>query len=106
MASDQQFTHTVSVPIGFADSNFNVPRPNGTLLYIKLRDDPATVNTLILAVYPTNNEAPAAPSELVAQLARRRPSFSSGRRRPPQRKTHCHSEPGPQRAPPLRVLGW
>ena len=52
VASDPEFTHTVSVPIGFADSNLNVPRPNGTLLYIKLRDDPATVNTLTLAVFP------------------------------------------------------
>ena len=52
VASDPQFTHTVSVPIGFADSSLHVPRPNGTLLYIKLRDDPATVNTLVLAVLP------------------------------------------------------
>ena len=37
---------------GFADSNLSVPRPNGTLLYIKLRDDPATVDTLILPVLP------------------------------------------------------
>ncbi len=29
-----------------------MPRPNGTLLYIKLRDDPATVNTLVLPVFP------------------------------------------------------
>jgi hypothetical protein len=52
VASDAEFTHTISVPIGFADSSLNVPRPNGTLLYIKLRDDPATVNTLTLAVLP------------------------------------------------------
>ena len=52
VASDPEFTHTVSVPIGFADSSLNVPRPNGTLLYIKLRDDPSTVNTLTLAVLP------------------------------------------------------
>lgn len=52
VASDPQFTHTVSVPIGFADSSLNVPRPNGTLLYIKLRDDPNTVNTLTLPVLP------------------------------------------------------
>jgi len=52
VASDPEFTHTISVPIGFADSSLNVPRPNGTLLYIKLRDDPATVNTLTLAVLP------------------------------------------------------
>lgn len=52
VASDPQFTHTVSVPVGFADSSLTVPRPNGTLLYIKLRDDPATVNTLVLPVLP------------------------------------------------------
>ena len=52
VASDPEFTHTISVPIGFADNSLNVPRPNGTLLYIKLRDDPATVNTLTLAVLP------------------------------------------------------
>lgn len=52
VASDAQFTHTVSVPIGFADSNLTVPRPNGTLLYIKLRDDPGTVDTLVLPVLP------------------------------------------------------
>jgi hypothetical protein len=52
VASDPEFTHTVSVPIGFADATLDVPRPNGTLLYIKLRDDPATVDTLILPVLP------------------------------------------------------
>lgn len=52
VASDAQFSHTVSVPIGFADSSLSVPRPNGTLLYIKLRDDPASVDTLILPVLP------------------------------------------------------
>jgi hypothetical protein len=29
-----------------------VPRPNGTVLYIKLRDDPATINTAVLPVLP------------------------------------------------------
>jgi hypothetical protein len=52
VASDPQFNHTISVPIGFADNSLNVPRPNGTLLYIRLRDDPSTVNTLTLPVLP------------------------------------------------------
>jgi hypothetical protein len=34
------------------ESSMSVPRPNGTLLYIKLRDDPATVNMLVLPVLP------------------------------------------------------
>jgi hypothetical protein len=34
------------------DSTLSVPRPNGTLLYIKLRDDPKTVSALVLPVLP------------------------------------------------------
>jgi hypothetical protein len=52
VASDAQFTHNMPVPLGFADSTLTVPRPNGTLLYIKLRDDPTTVNTVVLPVLP------------------------------------------------------
>src|SRR6202051_855052 len=52
VASDPQFTHTSPVPAGFMESALSVPRPNGTLLYIKLRDAPATVNTLVLPVFP------------------------------------------------------
>jgi hypothetical protein len=52
VASDPQFTHAVSVPVGFADSSLSVPRPNGTLLYVKLRDNAATVDSLVLPVLP------------------------------------------------------
>ena len=52
VASDQDFKNSVSVPAGFANSTLSVPRPNGTLLYIKLRDDPSTVDSLILPVLP------------------------------------------------------
>ena len=51
VASDAEFTHTTPVPAGFVESTLSVPRTNGTL-YIKLRDDPATVNTLVLPVLP------------------------------------------------------
>jgi hypothetical protein len=52
VASDAQFTHTVPVPVGFVNSTLNVPRPNGTLLYLKLRDDPSVVNMAVLPVLP------------------------------------------------------
>jgi hypothetical protein len=51
-ASDSQFTHSVPVPSGFAESGLTVPRPNGTLLYLKLRDDTATVDMAVLPVLP------------------------------------------------------
>jgi hypothetical protein len=54
VASNAQFTHSVPVPLGFVDTTLSVPRPNGTLLYIKLRDDPATVSTAVLPVLPEN----------------------------------------------------
>jgi len=52
VASDAPFSHTTPVPLGFASNTLTVPRPNGTLLYIKLRDDPSTVNTVALPVLP------------------------------------------------------
>jgi hypothetical protein len=52
VASDQQFTRNAQVPAGFAESFLNVPRPNGTLLYLKLRDDPGTAVMAVLPVLP------------------------------------------------------
>ena len=55
VASDPQFTHTIPVPAGFMESSMSVPRPNGTLLYIKLRDDPGTVSMAVLPVLPEDH---------------------------------------------------
>jgi len=59
VASDADFTHTVSVPSGFTETSLTVPRPTGTVLYIKLRDDPATINTAVLPVLPDQLSVPA-----------------------------------------------
>jgi hypothetical protein len=52
VASDQQFTHTAPVPTGFIDSMLSVPHPVKDGLYIRLRDDPAATNTVVLPVLP------------------------------------------------------
>ncbi len=52
LASNAQFTPNVAVPVGYSGATLNVPRPNGTLLYFKLRDDPASVNSVALPVLP------------------------------------------------------
>ncbi|MGC1656625.1 MAG: hypothetical protein WA758_07200 [Candidatus Acidiferrales bacterium] len=52
VASDPEFKNMVSVPAGYVDATLNVPRPSGTLLFIKLRDDPAMVDTVALPVLP------------------------------------------------------
>lgn len=58
ISADPNFTQPVAVPSGFADSSLTVPRPNGTVLYLKLRDDPDTVNTAVLPVLPDQYSAP------------------------------------------------
>lgn len=52
LASDSQFKNFISVPAGYVNDSLNVPRPYGTRLYIKLRDDPGTVATVALPVLP------------------------------------------------------
>ena len=52
VASDPEFKRSVPVPAGFAESSLKVPRPDGTLLYIKLRDNPSAVNPAPLPVLP------------------------------------------------------
>jgi hypothetical protein len=52
VASDPEFKRSVPVPVGFAEATLSVPRLDGTLLYIKLRDDPSAVNPVSLPVLP------------------------------------------------------
>lgn len=52
VASDPDFKRSVPVPVGFAEPTLTVPRPDGTLLYVKLRDDPSAVNSSSLPVLP------------------------------------------------------
>jgi hypothetical protein len=49
VGADAQFAKSVTVPEGFDDITLNVPRPDGTL-YLRLRDNPAVVNTAVLPV--------------------------------------------------------
>ena len=55
ISADPDFAKSVSVPDGFSNPALHVPRPKGKFLYLKLRDDPATVDT---AVVPTLNPQP------------------------------------------------
>ncbi|MGC1905801.1 MAG: hypothetical protein WA715_18425 [Candidatus Acidiferrum sp.] len=67
VASDQQFTHNAPVPTDFIDSTLSVPHPGDTGLFIKLRDDPSSVNTVTLPVAkllepPSTGSSSPAPS--------------------------------------------
>jgi hypothetical protein len=52
VSTDPQFLQSVAVPDGFAGSSLTVPRPAGTELYVKLRDDRTAVNKVVLSVLP------------------------------------------------------
>ena len=52
VAADPEFKHTVSIPIGFAETSVRIPRIDGTPVYIKLRDDPSVAHTVTLPTLP------------------------------------------------------
>jgi hypothetical protein len=50
VSSDADFSNSVTVPEGFVEDALAIPPPKGKMLYIKLRDDPATIDTVALPV--------------------------------------------------------
>jgi hypothetical protein len=58
VGADAQFSKSVTVPEGFDDMTLSVPRPNG-MLYLRLRDNPAVVNTAVLPVEPAPGQPTA-----------------------------------------------
>jgi len=69
VGTDAQLANAVTVPEGFGDTSLNVPRPNGTL-YLKLRDDPAVVNTAVLPVTAEPSQSAAVAPLAVPAAAR------------------------------------
>ncbi len=74
VASDQKFAHNAPVPTDFIDSTLNVPHPGDGGLFIRLRDDPSSVNTVTLPVAmdpkvvgPEPSVAPASPTDPPAE---------------------------------------
>ena len=48
VSTDADFANPVTVPEGFVEDALAIPPPKGKTLYIKLRDDPATIDTVAL----------------------------------------------------------
>ena len=51
VSSDADFVNAVTVPEGFVEDALAIPPPKGKTLYIKLRDDPATIDTVTLPMH-------------------------------------------------------
>lgn len=52
VAATSKFDNAKEVPPGFGDSQLEVPRPYGTVLFVKLLDDAESVNAVALPVTP------------------------------------------------------
>jgi hypothetical protein len=50
VSADADFANPVKVPEGFVQDALAIPPPKGKTLYIKLRDDPQTIDTVALPV--------------------------------------------------------
>lgn len=48
VSAEADFANSVTVPEGFVEDALAIPPPKGKMLYIKLRDDPATIDTVAL----------------------------------------------------------
>ncbi len=65
IGASPEFENAIEVPADFTGTQLIVPHPANNLLYLKLRDDPAAVQTLTLPVLPANaagNATPTAPA--------------------------------------------
>jgi hypothetical protein len=52
VSADPDFTNSVTVPDGFVEAALTIPSMKGKTLYIKLRDAPSTVNTVVVPTLP------------------------------------------------------
>lgn len=52
VAADDSFASPTRVPDGFVGSSLQVPAPTGARYYLRLRDDPATIDSITLPAGP------------------------------------------------------
>ncbi len=52
LSIDPTFANPVAVPDGYTATSITIPHPNAATIFLKLRDDPTTINTAILPAPP------------------------------------------------------
>jgi hypothetical protein len=96
VASDPQFTQGMQVPDGFAGNVLQVPHPAGASLYVKLRDDPSAVSTIILPPKIEPQTAQAVPPPTVATPPPAAPTHTQA----PAASSPAPAPTAPAQAPP------
>jgi hypothetical protein len=66
VAATPEFTNSTDVPLDFTGTQLAVPHPASGMLYVKLRDDPATVQTVTMPVLPMSPLSGTAPKASAA----------------------------------------
>jgi len=106
LAAAQDFGNAVEVPADFTGAQLAVPHPTNGALYLKLRDDPKTVQTLTLPITPISPPmantaaapaaAPAAPGAGTLAAAKP-PAATAGAAQapPPQSASDTPAKPDP-----------
>lgn len=82
IAATPDFDNSVDVPPDFTGTQLSVPHPASGLLYVKLRDDPATVQTLALPVLPLSASSIMAPKTAPTQPATSLPVEPAAEKKP------------------------
>jgi hypothetical protein len=103
IAATPQFDNATPVPPEFTGTDLIVPHPSNGLLYVKLRDDPATVQTVTLPVTTiTLAESKAVAAEAQAPPTEAPPSSATPSAAPetPPSAGGASSEPGAGSPPP------
>lgn len=83
ISSSSDFDNAVDVPADFTGTQITVPHPSNGVLYLKLRDDPETVQTLALSVLPATSSSSSAASRSGESKQTEQQSAQT----PPQSKT-------------------
>jgi hypothetical protein len=52
VSAEPSMKHAVRIPGGFTGASVEIPRPSGSTIFIKLRDDPGTADAVLLPVIP------------------------------------------------------
>lgn len=103
IASAQDFGNAVEVPADFTGAQLTVPHPVNGTLYLKLRDDPETVQTLTLPVTPmglTGMSAAAQAQAAAPQVAAPPAGQDSGQTQPPPGQGETPGAAAPAQPPP------
>jgi hypothetical protein len=75
IAATEDFDNAIDLPPDFTGMQVNVPHPTNGVLYLKLRDDPETIQTLALPVTPMSAPA-SAPSVQTSPIIQTPPAKS------------------------------